>query len=535
MARWVLYMMVLTIPIEGLPKAYPLPGTLKNVGGACLLLLLALSLVKFWRERGTYEKCPRWLKGYLALVSLWPLLCTAVGAVTFPYWDEASNAFLRETGMVQKIAIFYPAILTNETLLHLKYGFSMMTGVVKTLLIPLLGMYFSLYVMFRGKDSRYILDTVSRAAVVATLGFCAYSLIEIPWILTGNEWCANVLKWINVHLYDIKTNHGWWPPLLWPDPQLRSFAREPSYFGIEATFLVPLLWYRAAVLREKKICLLLVLFCYMIFLTHARTAQLIFLGELALLVAFSLWGRYPSWGKALGIVLLTSSLSFGTYLYVPTLISSVRSVTQVSSAHPKKDAGAGKDKQKKSNIAQQKKKAVAPKSAAQALNAYKQDVGSLTDVSKRSNTARLGNTVAVFTVGLKNPILGVGKGFESSYMVDNFPDFAKSNGEVKLWISTMRNKGFVDGGLPLLNMFGAVICGYGIPGLLLFLTPLGMIGFHFLKNRRKLLQSGGMVCMLIALGGQVACLFSNSMFYTYPLALAATLLLMRQILKEEEI
>ena len=33
--------------------------------------------------------------------------------------------------------------------------------------------------------------------------------------------------------------------------QLRSFAYEPSFFGIEALFLLPLLWYRALELKEK--------------------------------------------------------------------------------------------------------------------------------------------------------------------------------------------------------------------------------------------------------------------------------------------
>ncbi len=497
MARWVLYMMVLTIPIQALPKVYPLPGTLKNVGGAFLLLLFALSLLQFWRERSTYEKWPLWLKGYLALACLWPLLCTAVGAVTFPYWDEASVAFLRETWLVQKVAVFYPAILTNETLLHLKYGFSMMTSVVKTLLIPLLGIYFSLYVMFQNKDSRYILDTVSRAALVAALGLCAYSLIEIPWLLTGNEWCASILKWINVHLYDVETAHEWWPPLLWYG-QLRSFTKEPSFFGIMAVFIVPLLWYRAAMLKEKKVWLLLILFNYMIFLTHARTAQFMFLGELLFLLILSLWGCYPGWRKAVGTIFLATALSFGAYLFVPALV------------YPGKSAG-------------------------QAFELYlKQDLGSMTDMSKRSNTARLGNTVALFTIGVKNPVFGVGEGFVSPYIVDNIPSFAQNDEEIKHWGSMLREQGFLESPLPILNMFGFMICAYGILGLLLFLAPLGMIGFCFLKERRKILRSGGMICVLTALSGQVACFFSNVMFYTYPLALAATLLLMRRMVKEEK-
>ncbi len=297
---------------------------------------------------------------------------------------------------------------------------------------------------------------------------------------------------------------------------------------------MPLLWYRAAMLKEKKVWLLLILFGYMLFLTHARTAQLIFVGELLLLIIFSLWGRYSDWGKALGTVLLATALSFGAYLYVPTLISSAKLVMQTMQSYQNQEAGPVAGKPRQSNKAQQKKAAASHTS--QALERYvKQDLGSVIDVSKRSNTARLGNTVALFTIGMKNPIFGVGAGFASPYVADNIPSFAQNDKEIKHWVSMLHEQGFLESPIPLLNMFGVVICNYGIPGLLLFLAPLGMIGFCFFKNSRKFLKSGGAVCVLTALGGQVACLFSNTMFYTYPLVLAIALLLMQQILKEEKI
>ncbi len=46
------------------------------------------------------------------------------------------------------------------------------------------------------------------------------------------------------------------------------------------------------------------------------------------------------------------------------------------------------------------------------------------------------------------------------------------------------------------------------------------------------LHSGGMVCVLIALSGQVMSLLSNTIFYTYPLSLAITWLLMQRMAEE---
>ncbi len=535
-ARWLLYLMVLTIPIQALPKAYPLPGFMKNVGGFFLWILLAASVLYFWRNRknyGVWSSWPSWLKGYLAAVCLWPVLCTVIGAATFPYWNETANEYLRHTGMVEKIAIVYPGIMENELLLHLKFAVSMVMGVVKGLLIPFLGIFFSLYVMFHRKDSRYILDTISRAAVVAALGFCAYSLIEIPWLLTGNTWCAEILSWINVHLYDVKTDHGWWPPLLWKG-QLRSLTPEPSFFGIMAVFYIPLLWYRAAVLRKKLVWLLVVFFCYMIFLTHARTAQVIFLGELVLLALLSLWGRYPSWGKSLLGIFGTAVLAFAFYISVPVVLSSMKPTTKVATQaveknKPTKNA-APKLTQKPEPKTVQKPVGQSVVQAAQ--NYVKKDVASVIGLSKRSNTARLGNTVALFTIGMQNPVFGVGAGFESPYIADNIPAFAQNNQEIKRWISMLREEGYLDSPIPMFNMFGAVMCRYGIPGLLLFLIPLGMEFFYFLRKREMFLHSGGMICVLIALSGQVMSLLSNTIFYTYPLSLAITWLLMQRMAEE---
>ena len=46
------------------------------------------------------------------------------------------------------------------------------------------------------------------------------------------------------------------------------------------------------------------------------------------------------------------------------------------------------------------------------------NVKSVSNASSRSNSARFGNTVAMFKVGLDYPLFGVGRGLHSNYMVD---------------------------------------------------------------------------------------------------------------------
>lgn len=494
--RWLLYAMVVTIPMNGLPKAYPIPDFMKNVPCFFLILLFLLAVVHYVHRREEFSTWSRRMKWYLALCILWPFLCTIIGAVQFPYWDEKANEFLRDTTMVRVIAHVYPAIMTNEMLLHLKYGVSMLIYTARDLLLPLLGIPFALYVMFHGKTKEYILDTMSRAAVLAASMLCLYSLIEIPWLITGNEFCAGILRWINVHLYDPYNAHGWWPPLLWKG-QLRSFAYEPSYFGIEALFLLPLLWYRALELKEKRVGLVLILFTYMVFLTHARTAQVIYLGELLLLIFLSLLGRYPAWGKRLVQVLIVTGLAFSIYLILPMALSAIRGERSTSALQP-----------------------------VAALEKYvSEDVASVGKTSQRSNMARWGNTIALFKVGIDHPVLGVGTGFLSPYMADHIPDFARDDGEINLWKAKMGEKGFVKSGYPILNTFGGMAAFYGIIGLFLFAWPIVYTGIKILKGHRCMLRCFGHICVIVALAGQIVCLNSNNFFYTYPLILGTTLLL----------
>lgn len=497
--RWLLYAMVVTIPVNGLPKAYPIPDFMKNVPCFFLILLFLLAVVHYVHRREEFSTWPRRMKWYLALCILWPFLCTIIGAVQFPYWDEKANEFLRDTTMVKVIAHVYPAIMTNETLLHLKYGVSMLIGTVKSLLLPLLGIPFALYVMFHGKTKEYILDTMSRAAVLAASTLCLYSLVEIPWLLTGNEFCEGILKWINVHLYDPANAHGWWPPLLWKG-QLRSFAYEPSYFGIEALFLLPLLWYRALELKETYVGLVLILFTYMVFLTHARTAQVIYLGELLLLIFLSLFGRYPAWGKRLVQVFIVTGLAFSIYLILPTALSAIQGERSTNALQP-----------------------------VAAFEKYvSEDVASVGKKSQRSNMARWGNTVALFNVGVDHPLIGVGTGFVSPYMTDHIPDFARDDGEINLWKAKLGEKGFMKSGYPILNTFGGMVAFYGIIGLFLFAWPIIYAGIKILKGDRCMLRCFGHICVIVALAGQIVCLNSNNFFYTYPLILGTTLLLLSQ-------
>lgn len=69
-----------------------------------------------------------------------------------------------------------------------------------------------------------------------------YSVFEIQY-LAGGEFGKQFLEQINPYIHVIKVEHDWWPPLLWPDKQLRSVFPEPSHMGNYAAILLPVLWF----------------------------------------------------------------------------------------------------------------------------------------------------------------------------------------------------------------------------------------------------------------------------------------------------
>ena len=495
--KYLLYLMVLTIPIDNLPERYGLPVSIRNIHYIFLIIAILIATIYFTNHRTIYSEISKAVKVYLLIFILWPIFCTLIGVMNFPYWDNQSDIYLKSTNMVRKIALFYPDILNNVALLHLKYSISLILNIVSDFFVPLLGIPFVLFMMFRKKDKKEIMNVISRAATVLAITLSLYSIVEILWLLTGCEYCEIILKFINTLLYDPKSN-DWWPPLLW-NGQLRSFTYEPSFFGIIAMFILPLLWYRSFGLGEKRIIPLLILFTWMVFLTKSRTAQVIFLSELLLLLALSLCGKYKSWHQCVCRVLMTTILAFIIFISAPSMVNFM--------------CNAENDGQNQS--------------VGTMISRYiDEDVSSIGIEKKRSNISRWGNMVATFKVGMEHPVFGVGNGLQHEYIADNIPTFALNDGEINFWIERLKKNGFMKAGFPNLNSYTVVFACYGILGLVLYLIPAFFLTLRILKIRSYTLSDFGNVCLIVCLYGQFACLLCNHFMYTYPLSLATVICLL---------
>jgi len=88
-------------------------------------------------------------------------------------------------------------------------------------------------------------------SLTVTLLYCfAYSIIEsLYWLRV--QWATDFLsKSIYFIHKDVGGSYGWWPPVFWSCPRLRSIFAEPSYFAILLTFAV--LYYGACAWMSDK-------------------------------------------------------------------------------------------------------------------------------------------------------------------------------------------------------------------------------------------------------------------------------------------
>lgn len=482
--RWLFYMWIVTMPIQALPKRYPIPTFMKDVPHCVLIVAFVFSMVFFIHNYDIRKEIPQWVKKYLTFCIVWPILCTGIGILYFPYWDASTDEFLRNTWLIQKIACIYHEILDNTFLLHLKYGQFLIYQTVNQVLLPLLGIPFIFWIAFKKKGNTYILQTLSKMALIVGSILAAYSLIETAWLLTDNHFLANILKTLYTCIWDPGTDKDhWWPMLLWKG-RLRSFYGEPGHFGVMAMFILPFLWYRVFELEKKGTAILLVFFSFMVFMTHSRTALAVFGVEILVLTILSAISRYPGWKQYILRVLVATVLSFGLYVTAPIGVSWLSNTSY----------------------------------SPEQVEKFQSDISSITSNNQRSNGARLGNFVAKINVAKQHLLFGVGTNLESRYMVDNIPDFAKDNSEIKSWSKmTVQELG---SGFASINEFAVILVEYGLIGLFLYLFPIAYLLVTVVKFRKILLKKFSTICILVAVCGQIACQFGTGLWLTYPTVMA---------------
>ena len=475
--QFFLGLMVLTLPFTFIPERYQLPILGNNLPKIFLLFTLIFYCIYCWYNRNFNF----FWKSYFVIFFLWSGICLILGCLNFPYYNNFILDYLRNSRMIIFFSKYFPAIQGNSTLLYAKMCMSYFWYMMKDFFFPFAGIGFILYGLLKKenlKDTRkYLITAIYILSIIMVL----YSIPEVIWLWTGNETCAQILSVINSHLYDPAHYNNWWPPLLW-EGQLRSLCLEPSYFGIIASFLIPFLIIDIYGNGKKYKVAVLFMLVFMIFMTKARTATVIYFGECLIFIILSLIIRYNKWKKTIFTLAMITVCAYSVFLTGSSILHPHESLNELAKTY------------------------------------FTENVASVAKTDQRSNKARFGSTIAMVNVGLDHPVTGVGMGLHAPYMAERIPEFAKEDREIQNWIKDMHQKSFLESGIPVLNEYAAIFAWEGVPGLLLFLIPPIIVLRRGILNCVKI-KSFESVGLLTALCGQLACMLSSEMFLTYPLTL----------------
>lgn len=479
---YVLMLVILTLPFTIIPERFAIPLLGRNLPNAFLIIGIVFWAIYILIRRNV--DFPH--KKYIVLFLVWFSACLFIGALNYPFYDSDFFSYMRTEGIYGKLVRIKPDIFDSTILMELKYACSLFVRMIRGFFIPLIGLWLIVINLYK-KNWKIGMHQISLAALDLAIVMIIYSIPEIIWLWTGDKTCAEILSAINPFFYDPVSVNEWWPPLLWKN-QLRSITMEPSFFGIFASFIIPLLWHCIFVEKKSWCYGVLVIFVFMLFASKARTGIAVYLGEVAVLLILSLALRNKKYIKIGAKILLSGIISYALFIggstYVPSMVHGGINT-----------------------------------SIDEAADLYIEENVMSVVGDKRSNSARNGLTVAMIRVGLDHPVFGVGYNYQHMYIKDRFPDFAKDNHEVQNWTEDMLKKGFLKSGYPILNEYAYVFAISGVFGLILFISPIAYLGIKLLR-KRQLLHNPGIFVLTVAACGQLADLLSNAFFFTYPITLS---------------
>lgn len=385
-------------------------------------------------------------KKFVLVYLLVNFISVIIGLYSYPYYDLILNGPINNVEKLQKvIAIFKDYHITfDEKTLTMLWIISRPIKSSLTEIVYTFGGAYMIYCWYYKNWQEGFRILILGVLASFTVIF-SYSLIEL-FYLAGNAKAKNILEFITPYFHIIKADGTWWPPLLW-NTQLRSIFPEPAYYGTYFSFAMPILWYVAV--KEKNLVkntflyLAIVFFTFCLFLTQARTAFALFIGEIAIFILFLVNFSQKNLLKKSFAILICSMLAFGfANYYISNILTDNKFEIKTSSEY------------------------------------VKNNLTSLVGTEQRSNNSRYSIMIADLKIGLDHPFFGIGKELRNAYLPDYLPEISKNNPEVNMWLKNQKEKGILSSGFPKLGEYTSRFSETGLLGLIMFLFP----PFFLLKN-----------------------------------------------------
>lgn len=469
--RKLFWSIIITSMFCTIPAAVRL-NFLGSIMGAKLTLYPLLIGVLFsiydWHKNGkSFSREDKYVVYFLLLYGGVTFISLIHGLAIYPYYNDILNGPMNQ---IEKLPKAYNllhrfGIPVDEKML---LGIWLIIRPIKGFILEIFwsfGISYMIYCWYRNHWEEGF-SIMRKGLLWCIVIIVLYSILDILY-LYGFWGAETVLKFLNPIIHDIKQDGTWWPPLVWPG-QLRSIFAEPSYFGIFAAFAMPWLWY--SICKEKsyrkKVAMFILFTFYVIclFLTRARTANALFLGELLLFGIASVLFRKELLKNfiilALCAIAALGIASYGIDNFLPGSPEKAQVIFEQRAGHKP----VNKPTNKPVNV-----------------SGYMADnLGSLASADKRSNRSRYSILKANIGIGMDYPVLGVGLGLRHAYIPEYLPKEAFLVSEIQMWIRNQKEKGIMRSGFPSLGEYSSRFAETGILGLIVYLIPAFFLIYRLL-------------------------------------------------------
>lgn len=370
------------------------------------------------------------------------------GLINYPYWQQVLAGPVEQIEKLPKVLAFFQS-----------HGIELDTKLLMSAWIcvrQIKGLFLEIFWCFGGAYMVYCWykhdykrggQVACTALLAALFVFMLYSVID-AFYLAGSSWAAIILTKVNPLLHPIKSNNGWWPPLLWKG-QLRSIFSEPSHVGNYIGLVLPVVLFSYIKTNKKYFLLLMGLITFFVVLTKARTAYAMLCGIILLFSMVILFRMREQWKKLL-LVLGICFITFNVGVQYLDFIASQKNKNDVT-----------------------------------VQTVLEDNLFSLNSDVKRSNGARYALIRSNLRITGQHLFLGVGRDLAKAYMIDNYTESELNNGEVADWVNRSKKYGYFAVGQgygDAMNEFITRLAQTGIIGLITFLTPFAFILYKLQKT-----------------------------------------------------
>lgn len=418
----------------------------------------------------------KYLSLYLGVV----LLSLILGLFNYPYWNDVLAGPVNQIEKIPMVLKFFKSH-GIEVDVKILTSLWIIARQLKGILLEAFWCFGGAYMFYcwYKDDWKRGLKVTSFGIIISAFIFVGYGIVDALF-LAGDSYAKQILINVNPYLHPVKSDNGWWPPLLWYG-QLRSIFSEPSHAGNLLACVIPIMFF--GYLKHSKIVLLFFMgiISSLVILTKARTAYALLFGILFLSIVVCI-NDIKKHMKSILVMLLVISIGVSSGVYYMNLGKFLEDKTPkktvVSSLVIKEKNTIEKKKLSNSSKLNKKNKSYSVEKV------IDDNLLSLASSNKRSNGARYALIKTNLRIAAQHPVLGVGTGLGTAYMIDNYTETEKSNREVAMWIKNTKKYGVFASGKGLgsaMNEFITRLAQNGIVGLGVYLLPFVYVIYYLLK------------------------------------------------------